>query len=123
SRTFPSRMPICVSRRKVERNMAPMTIQLAPGTSADCCGICGKTLSGGSGPRLFMTDKVSEVCRDCGSKHAPGLVALLHLAPVADRVGSIGRHTLVPPLAALLDLARAAENYNHSHRQPCRQAA
>jgi hypothetical protein len=47
----------------------------------------------------------------------------VELAHVADRVGRIGRHTLVPPLDALLDLARAAENYNDCRVKPQRQAA
>jgi hypothetical protein len=35
----------------------------------------------------------------------------LGLGQVAERVGRMKRHTLVPPLAALLQLAGAAENY------------
>jgi hypothetical protein len=45
------------------------------------------------------------------------------LARVAERVGRINRHTLVPSLGALLDLARAAENYSHSALVPFRQAS
>jgi hypothetical protein len=63
------------------------------------------------------------VCRDCGKSHAPALAALLDLAHVADRVGRIGRHMLVPPLDALLDLARAAENYNDSRQRAPKHAA
>ena len=63
------------------------------------------------------------VCDDCGRKHAPSLSALVDLAKVAERVGRIGRHTLVPPMTALLDLARAAENYStnstKNHRRAC----
>jgi len=54
------------------------------------------------------------VCRSCGKKHAPSLAALLDLERVAQRVGRIRRHTLVPPFEALLDLARAAEVYTAS---------
>jgi hypothetical protein len=42
------------------------------------------------------------------------LSSLLDLAGTARRVGRIGRHTLCPPLTALLDLARAAEDYLHT---------
>jgi hypothetical protein len=42
---------------------------------------------------------------------------------VAERVGRIGRHTLVPPLGALLDLAHAAEDYSHSSPKRRSQAA
>ena len=59
----------------------------------------------------------------CGRKHAPSLVALLDLAHVAERVGRIGRHTLVPPLDALLALARAAEEYTHTGPEPQRRVA
>jgi hypothetical protein len=51
------------------------------------------------------------VCRECGKKHAPSLVALLDLARAAERVGRICRHTVCPPMNALLDLAHAAEYY------------
>jgi len=50
-------------------------------------------------------------------------VALLDLARAAQRVARIHRHTIVPPLHALLDLARAAENYTHSAQERQRQAA
>jgi hypothetical protein len=65
----------------------------------------------------------SPVCHDCARQHAPALAALLELARVAERVGHIGRHTLVPPLGTLLDLARAAENYTHAVNGPGKQAA
>jgi hypothetical protein len=42
------------------------------------------------------------------------LAALVHLAKEAERVARIGRHTVFPPLAALLELARAAETYHQS---------
>jgi hypothetical protein len=48
---------------------------------------------------------------------------LLDLAQVAERVGRIGRHTLSPPLGALLDLARAAEDYTHTSPERRFQAA
>jgi hypothetical protein len=75
-----------------------------------------------AGPRLFLADG-PVVCRQCGRKHAPSLAALLDLAQVAERVGRIGRYTLVPPLGALLDLARAAEDYTHAAPRQVRQAA
>jgi hypothetical protein len=62
------------------------------------------------------------VCRDCGKKRAPSLVALVDLARAAERVGRIGRHTVCPPLSALLELARAAENYTHTAPRRARQA-
>jgi hypothetical protein len=94
--------------------MATLTITFDPETPTDACGLCGGQATAAGGPRLVMADRVGAVCRQCGRKHAPSLVALLDLAQVAERVGRIGQHTLVPPLDALLDLARAAEDYTHS---------
>jgi hypothetical protein len=73
-----------------------------------------------SGPRLSLAETSAVVCRDCGKKHAPSLVALLDLAQVAERVGNIGRHTLVPPLTVMIDLVQAAEDYSHSQRAPAK---
>jgi len=95
--------------------MAQLTIKLERSCEADRCGLCGKRIHAGSGPQLWVGDgPEGPVCRECGRQHAPPLAALLDLARVAERVGRIGRHTLVPPLAALLDLARAAEDYNET---------
>jgi len=87
------------------------------------CVECGQPLSSAEGPRLVMEANSAAVCRDCGRKHAPSLAALLDLARAAQRVGDVGRHTLVLPMAALLDLARAAENYTHSAQEQRRRAA
>ena len=53
----------------------------------------------------------------------PATDLMLDLAHVAQRVGHIARHTLVPSLKDLLDLARAAENYNHTTSEPPRHVA
>jgi hypothetical protein len=58
-----------------------------------------------------MSESAAPVCRECGRHVAPELTALLSLGQVAERVGRMKRHTLVPPLEALLELAGAAENY------------
>ena len=79
--------------------MARLTIKLDGCAEGDGCCLCGKP-AGGTGPRLFLDDSEDVVCRDCGKAHAPALTALLDLARVAERVGRIGRHTLVPPLGA-----------------------
>jgi hypothetical protein len=72
---------------------------------------------------LFLGDTDEGVCKECGKRMAPELTALLDLAAVAERVGRIGRHTLVPPMAALLDLARAAEQFAEAKPHSYRQAA
>jgi hypothetical protein len=92
-------------------------------TTGTTCGLCGKTAKYTVGPRLFLNDSGEVVCRDCGQRHAPALAALLDLASVAERVGQVGRYTLVPPMAALLDLARAAERYADNRPRALRHAA
>ncbi|HEV3238011.1 MAG TPA: hypothetical protein VGZ25_13560 [Gemmataceae bacterium] len=76
-----------------------------------------------AGDGLCLTDGLRVVCRECGRKHEPALAALLELARVAHRVGRINRHTLVPSLGELLDLARAAENFSTSTHQAIRKAS
>jgi len=102
--------------------MANLTIQCQP-TNNNICGLCGKTAKPTAGPRLFLGASELVVCKECGQRHAPALAALLDLASVAERVGRIGRHTLVPPMAALLDLARAAELYADNRPRVLRRAA
>jgi hypothetical protein len=91
--------------------MRQLVIQLQQGGTQDACAWCGEATGGAAGPALFDAVSGDHVCRECGRKHAPSLVALLDLAGTAERVGRIGRHSVFPPLGALLDLARAAENY------------
>ncbi len=110
------------TRREMTR-MLTLTIQCHDGGPATCT-LCGKPAKSTTGPRLFVGDSDDAVCRECGKRYAPALVALLDLAAVAERVGRIGRHTLVPPMAALLDLARAAEQYaEYKPPRAFRQAA
>ncbi len=103
--------------------MAELTIALQDETVTDACGLCGTRMAACSGPHLVLANNHEPVCLECGRRHAPSLVALLDLAQVARRVGHIGRHTLVPPLHALLDLARAAEHYTDTAPRDCRQVA
>jgi hypothetical protein len=98
--------------------MTDLTIQLKQGAGSDSCGLCGRTTPHAAGPHLCRADNLDAVCRECGQRHAPSLVALLDLARVAERVGHIGRHTLTPPLEAMLHLVRAAENYTHTAAPP-----
>jgi hypothetical protein len=103
--------------------MTDLTIQLPSHSVSHPCGLCGRRTAPASGPRLCLTESQDFVCLECGKQHAPALAALLDLASVAQRVGRINRHTLVPSFNELLDLARAAENYSHSAVPPLRPAA
>jgi len=91
--------------------MKEFTIKFAPDAGEPWCVECGERVFAERGPQLFVDEE--PVCRDCGKKHAPHAVALVDLAHVAERVGKVCRHVLVPPMEALLALARAAEDFNH----------
>jgi len=69
-------------------------------------------MSGRRGLGLFTEDHDRPMCRACGKKWAPSMIALLDLAHTAERVGRSCRHLLTPPMESLLDLAQAAENYS-----------
>ena len=76
------------------------------------CGLCGQAAFGAAGMQFILAGN----CR-------PGLPGLwpqacsrrwppwFNLADAATRIGRIGRHSVFPPLTALLDLANAAEKY------------
>jgi hypothetical protein len=81
------------------------------------CGLCGRLLSAPAGIQLLLAGSATPVCLDCGRKHTPSLAALVHLAEVAVRIGRIHRHSVFPPLTALLDLANAAEKYAQTANQ------
>jgi hypothetical protein len=91
--------------------MSRLVIQLLPEATEGPCALCGEWISRKGGPQLALADRSDLVCSSCGKKEAPSLAALLDLEQAAGRVGRIGRHSVFPPLASLLDLARAAENY------------
>ena len=79
--------------------------------SNEPCGLCGQAMSAPAGTQLVLAGNSAPVCLDCGRKHAPSLAALVNLAEAATRIGRIHRHSVFPPLTALLDLANAAEKY------------
>src|SRR5687768_7859589 len=102
--------------------MTQLLVHFSPNASNEPCPLCGQALLAGSGPQLVLAETSQPVCHTCGRKHAPPLVALLHLGEEARRVGRIGRHTVVPPYTALLDLARAADDYISTLPAPAREA-
>ena len=89
------------------------TIRLLDQQSDRCCPKCSTKLAGESGLGLFSADD-QPMCRNCGKKAAPSMAALLDLAHAAQRVGKCCRHLLTPSMESLLDLARAAENYSQA---------
>jgi hypothetical protein len=91
--------------------MERYTIGLAEESERSCCPLCEQLQQGVRGLVLYDGDQRQPLCRPCGKKVAPTMVALLELAQTAERVGRSCRHLLTPPMESLLDLARAAENY------------
>jgi hypothetical protein len=92
--------------------MTNLTIKFLPECDNPCCGLCGNAIVAGAGPQPFLNDE--PVCRKCANRHNARVVALVDLAHVAERVGKVCRHMLVPPMEALLALARAAEDFTQS---------
>ena len=90
------------------------TIRMIDNLAETCCPKCGVHDRARNGLGLFAQDHAQPVCRNCGKKWAPTMIALLDLAQTAERVGKSCRHLLTPPMESLLDLARAAENYSHT---------
>ena len=64
--------------------MQRFTIQYTNEPCESCCPACGALNVSKKGPRLFPMDSDEPICRDCGKRLAPNLVALLDLANVAD---------------------------------------
>jgi hypothetical protein len=93
--------------------MESYTIRLVDEVHDTCCPKCGAPNRGRTGFGLFTKDHDQPVCRNCGKKWAPTMVALLDLAHAAERVSKRCRHLLTPPMESLLDLAHAAENYSY----------
>jgi hypothetical protein len=75
------------------------------------CAVCSQPVLVGCGLQLVQADAGHPICSACVRETEPALGALAQLAAVAGRVGVIGQYTVSPPLNALLELARAAENY------------
>jgi hypothetical protein len=87
--------------------MTQIVLRSQAAADEEPCGFCGRP----TGSQLVVAETAAPVCPECGRRHAPELTALLDLADTARRIGRIGRHSVFPPLGALLDLASAAEKY------------
>jgi hypothetical protein len=101
-----------ISKSKGLDCMARFEIRHLEGSEVRCCPECGQNSAGRRGLSLFSEDHGQPVCRTCGKKLAPAMIALLDLAQTAERVGRRARNLLSPPMESLLDLASAAENYS-----------
>jgi hypothetical protein len=88
-----------------------LLLTFSPEATAGCCGVCQQPTASAAGLRLVTAGGLAPVCTTCGACARP-LTALVQLASEACRVGRIGRHTVFPPYTALLDLARAADEFS-----------
>jgi hypothetical protein len=103
--------------------MAKVLLRCSAKLSRGECALCRKDVTAPPGAQL-CTDTDGLVCEACGRKHAPELLALIRLGDTAERVGRIGSFGICPPMIALLELARAAEDYTrHVTPPPLRKAA
>lgn len=100
--------------------MTNLTIKFLSESGNPWCGLCGDAILTAPGPQPFLNEE--PVCHKCAKRHDPRLVALVDLAHVAERIGKVCRHVLVPPMEALLALSRAAEDFTQSGPQPLRKA-
>jgi hypothetical protein len=91
--------------------MIQLLMRYSPNVVSEPCALCGQTTTIPAGTQLVLADTQQPVCDSCGKRHDPALAALVALADEAERVGKIGRHTVVPPYTALLNLAQAADNF------------
>ena len=91
--------------------MTQLLVRFSPSPVSDCCALCGEQTTVPAGTQIVLADTQQPVCQGCGRRHDPALAALVQLADEAERVGRIGRHTVVPPYTALLELAQAADNF------------
>lgn len=103
--------------------MEAMAIRFDCSFDHESCALCGKSLPNSPGPQLFLEVGGEPVCRACGKKEAPQMLALLELARAARRMGRVCKHTLIPPMETLLELARAAENYHVAVPEPLERVA
>lgn len=102
--------------------MIPLLVCNAAAPATAPCPLCDAPVTTAAGLQLVTADALRPVCPACGKKHAPALAGLLALADEARRIGRIGRHLVVPPYAALLDLARAADTFAAHLTPPAREA-
>ncbi len=91
--------------------MTELLLRYSPSPASLDCPLCGQATTIPAGTQLVLAASQQPVCEPCGKRHAPPLAALAQLADEAERVGKIGRHTVVPPYTALLELAQAADNF------------
>jgi hypothetical protein len=92
--------------------MTPLVLQHNVEAFEGTCALCNKAVVLEPGLQLCRADRKRPVCSPCGRRAAPALAALQRLADTAERVARIHSHTVMPPLTALLDLARAAESFS-----------
>src|SRR5262249_36822278 len=103
--------------------MTHLILQCKPTPTTGPCGVCGRMTEAGAGPRLVHAESQRPVCGDCGGRHAPSPAALVQLAGAAEPPGRLGRPPVFPPYTALLELARAADDYTAAVPAPRRECA
>lgn len=91
--------------------MTTIVIKIASDNRQVHCGLCARKYARAKGPELFLANSGRGVCHTCGKNHAPKLAALIDLARAAELIG---------PLSCLtrwLPLAQAAHHYFSHERE------
>ena len=103
--------------------MTHLALQHHPDACDGNCALCDKPTALPPGMRFVLVETGAPVCTGCARQAAPVLAALVGLGSAAERIGRINRHTMTPPMSALLELARAAESYAGTLPSVGREAA
>ncbi len=103
--------------------MAKVLLQCSSTSSQEPCGLCQNDTTAPAGCQLRLAESTLLVCDACARVHAPELLALVRLGDTAGRVGRIASFGIFPPMAALLDLAKAAEEYTAKTSPPVKNVA
>jgi hypothetical protein len=99
--------------------MESITLRICDQAVNSGCSLCSRSVNYHRGPQLFLGESAQLVCRECARRTEPRLAGLVDLASIADKVGRAHRRLLTPPMETLLELARAAENYNQLSVASC----
>ncbi len=102
--------------------MGKVLLRFSGKRSRGTCGVCDQETIAAPGCQLCLADTGDLVCNPCGRRHAPELFALVDLSDTAERVGRIACFGISPPMVALLQLARAAEEFTRTTTPTIRQA-
>lgn len=102
--------------------MTKVLLQCSASARQGTCGVCQDETTEPPGCQLTL-DSGAMICIPCARRHSPILLALVGLSQSAERAGRIAAHGIFPPMTALLELAKAAEEYSARTRECSKNVA